>query len=63
MHNNNCPPYCYHSNELIKASSDKSKIRIKHLERCLLPEVVTDSSKLIKIKRPKEYSSSSLIYN
>ncbi|NGX32747.1 MAG: 6-hydroxy-3-succinoylpyridine 3-monooxygenase HspA [Candidatus Anoxychlamydiales bacterium] len=57
------PPYCYHSNELIKASSDKSKIRIKHLERCLLPEVVTDSSKLIKIKRPKEYSSSSLIHN
>jgi uncharacterized LabA/DUF88 family protein len=57
------PPNCYHSNELIQASSDKSKIKINHLERCLLPEILTDASKLIKIKRPKEYSLSSLIYN
>ncbi len=50
------PPNCYHSNELIQASSNKSKIRIRHLERCLLPEVVTDSSKIITVTKPKEYA-------
>lgn len=49
------PPHCLHSNELIKASSDKTKIRIEHLERCLLPSVVTDASRLVSISRPKEY--------
>ncbi len=50
------PPNCLHSNELIRASSDKTKIRVEHLERCLLPEVVTDASRLISISRPKEYA-------
>lgn len=51
------PPHCLHSNELIQAASNKSKIRLKHLERCLLPKFITDASKLIKITRPKEYTS------
>ena len=50
------PPHCLHSNELIKASSDKTKIRIEHLERCLLPTVVTDASRLVSVSRPKEYA-------
>ena len=49
------PPHRYHSNELIRVSSDKSKIRIEHLERCLLPEIVSDASGLVSIKRPEEY--------
>jgi uncharacterized LabA/DUF88 family protein len=49
------PPHRYHSNELIQASSDKSKIRIEHLERCLLPEKVLDASGLTAVQRPQEY--------
>jgi uncharacterized LabA/DUF88 family protein len=49
------PPHRYHSNELIRASSDKSKIRVEHLERCLLPENMSDASGLITIRRPQEY--------
>lgn len=50
------PPQSIHSNELIKVSSDKSKIRIEHLERCLLPKVLSDSSGEISILRPIEYT-------
>ena len=50
------PPNYYHSNELIKVSSDKARIRPKHLEHCLLPAVVTDASRLISISRPLEYA-------
>ena|ERR1700722_4906471 len=50
------PPHYFHSRELIQASSDKTKVRIEQLERCLLPSVVTDASKLISILRPPEYA-------
>jgi uncharacterized LabA/DUF88 family protein len=49
------PPNYYHSNELIKVSSDKARIRPEHLERCLLPSIVTDASRLISVSRPVEY--------
>jgi uncharacterized LabA/DUF88 family protein len=49
------PPNAFHSNALIQASSDKSKIRIEHLERCQLPPVVYDASRLISASRPHEY--------
>ncbi len=49
------PPLYFHSNELINASSDKTKVRIEHLERCLLPLVVYDPSRLISVSRPAEY--------
>jgi uncharacterized LabA/DUF88 family protein len=50
------PPNYYHSNELIKVSSDKARICVKHLECSLLPSVVTDASRLISVSRPQEYS-------
>jgi uncharacterized LabA/DUF88 family protein len=50
------PPHCKHSNELIKVSSDKTKINIEQLERCLLPAVIKDASRLISISRPEEYA-------
>ena len=49
------PPGLYHSRELMQVSSDKTKIRVEHLERCLLPPVVTDSSCSISVTRPHEY--------
>lgn len=49
------PPIYYHSLELINASSDKTKIRVEHLERCLLPLVVSDASGLVSASRPQEY--------
>jgi uncharacterized LabA/DUF88 family protein len=49
------PPNFYHSNELIKVSSDKTKIRVEQLERSLLPPIVTDASRLISVSRPVEY--------
>jgi uncharacterized LabA/DUF88 family protein len=54
------PPNFYHSNELIKVSSDKTKIRVEQLERSLLPPVVTDASHFISISRPLEYAPHSL---
>ena len=49
------PPHTRECNELIKAASNKAKITGNHLERSLLPEVVSDASGLILIRRPKEY--------
>lgn len=49
------PPGLFHSRELMQASSDKTKIRVEHLERCLLPLVVADPSGLISVSRPHEY--------
>ena len=57
------PPNYYHSNELIKVSSDKARIRIKHLERCLLPAVVADASRLISVFRPLEYAPKATLYS
>lgn len=48
------PPHYFHSNELIQASSDKTKIRIEHLERCLLPPFVSNAS--LSVNRPNEYA-------
>lgn len=47
------PPHYYHSSELIQVSSDKTKIRIGHLERCLLPPIV--SRGILSVSRPTEY--------
>lgn len=55
------PPNCYHSNELIKVSSDKARIRVEHLEHCLFPEIVTDASRLISVSRPLEYAPKTVI--
>lgn len=49
------PPHYYHSIELIQVASDKTKISIEHLERCLLPSVVTSSAGLPPVPRPQEY--------
>ena len=49
------PPERFHSRELIRAASDKTKVRLQHLERCLLPEVVTDASSMVSVARPFEY--------
>lgn len=37
------PPHSFHSNELIQASSHKSKITIDQLKRCLLPKETYDA--------------------
>lgn len=50
------PPHYFHSRELIQASSDKTKVRVEHLQRCLLPPIVTDASRLISVSRPVEYA-------
>ncbi|MBS0615291.1 MAG: NYN domain-containing protein [Verrucomicrobia bacterium] len=49
------PPLRRHSNELIAVSSDKTKVRIDQLERCLLPLVVRDASGLISVSRPHAF--------
>lgn len=50
------PPHYTHSNELIKASSEKAKITTDHLERCLFPQVIYDAGGNIVVSRPVEYS-------
>lgn len=52
------PPGRQHSNELIQVSTDKSKITLGHLERCLMDETVYDASKILSVKRPIEYATS-----
>lgn len=49
------PPHYYHSNELIKASSGKAKIKIGHLKRCLFPQNIYDAGGNIVVSCPKEY--------
>ncbi len=49
------PPHTRECNELIRASSAKAKITPNHLKICLLPEIVSDASRHISIKRPEEY--------
>jgi uncharacterized LabA/DUF88 family protein len=41
------PPLSRQCNELIQVASDRTKITVHHLERCLLPEVIKDSTVLI----------------
>jgi uncharacterized LabA/DUF88 family protein len=55
------PPHYFHSRELIQASTDKTKVRINHLERCLFPPIVADASRLISVVRPIEYAPSTLV--
>ncbi len=50
------PPHYFHSNELIKASSAKAKIRVDHLTRCLLPKTIYDAGGNIVATRPTEYN-------
>ncbi len=54
------PPQQFHSRELIQVSSDKTKVRVEHLERCLLPSVIYDASRLISVSRPLEYAPTSI---
>jgi len=54
------PPNYYHSNELIQASSDKARIRPEHLEQSLFPVVVKDTSGLLSVARPEEYSAEAI---
>ncbi len=56
------PPNYYHSIELIEVSSNKSKIRIEHLERSILPPVVSDRSGLNWVSRPQEYFPPANVY-
>ncbi len=49
------PPLSRQCNELIHTASSKTRIKLHHLERCLLPEVVFDTSKLVSVRRPLEY--------
>lgn len=50
------PPHYRHSNELIQASSEKAKITIAHLERCLMPAHILDAGGNLIVTRPPEYS-------
>jgi len=50
------PPSYYHSNELIKASSDKARIRPEHLEQALFPAQVENSTGHT-VSCPKEYTA------
>ena len=49
------PPQTRECNELIRAASTKAKITSDHLRSCLLPEVVSDASGHVSVRRPKEY--------
>lgn len=51
------PPHTRECNELIRVASTKAKITSDHLQTCLLPEIVNDASRLIAIRRPKEYDA------
>ena len=50
-----CPPHSYHINELIQVSSNKAKIRLEHLERCLMPDIVYGEDEIEMVVRPIEY--------
>jgi hypothetical protein len=56
------PPHNFHSRELVAVASNKTKIRIEHLERCLLPLVVSDTSGLVSVSRPQEYMPAPVEY-
>jgi uncharacterized LabA/DUF88 family protein len=55
------PPHYRHSNELIQASSDKAKITVAHLERCLMPEHILDAGGNIVVTRPEKYATASWV--
>jgi uncharacterized LabA/DUF88 family protein len=49
------PPLQGHSSELIAAASDKAKITIQQMERCLLPPIVNDPGGNLVARRPAKY--------
>ena len=51
------PPYSRECNELIQVASNKAKITPDHLRNCLFPEIVSDVSGHISVRRPKEYDA------
>lgn len=51
------PPHSRQCNELIHSASSKAKITLDHLRKCLLPDIVSDPSGHMLIRRPKEYAS------
>lgn len=55
------PPHYTHSNELIKASSEKAKITINHLERCLFPQTIYDLKGNVVTTCPIEYNPDSIL--
>ena len=53
------PPLSIHSNELIQVSpmsSERIKIKVEYLNRCLLPETIYDADGNVIVTRPKEYT-------
>lgn len=57
------PPHYKHSNELKNVSSDKAKITIANLERCLMPERIYSSDSQLMAIRPEEYSPEVRIFS
>lgn len=49
------PPCFVHSNELIRVSSAKAKIQVKHLERCRMTELIYDSEGHLVASCPDNY--------
>ncbi|MBI2811919.1 MAG: NYN domain-containing protein [Candidatus Melainabacteria bacterium] len=54
------PPLSRQCNELLKVATDKAIIKQSHLERCLLPRVVYDASRIVSANRPMEYDPVSI---
>jgi uncharacterized LabA/DUF88 family protein len=50
------PPLRGHSAEMLRWATGKTKIRVEHLERSLLPAEVRDSSGELIATRPEEYA-------
>jgi uncharacterized LabA/DUF88 family protein len=51
------PPKTRECNELIQVASNKAKITVEQLEKCLFPEIVCDANGTKNVRRPKEYNS------
>ncbi|CAA7616379.1 NYN domain-containing protein [Magnetospirillum sp. UT-4] len=49
------PPHRPHSSELIQAATTKAKITPAHVERCLMPRIITDAGGNLVATRPVEY--------
>lgn len=49
------PPERHHSKELCNVSTKQAKIKVVHLERCLMPEEIRDKGGNLIAKRPQKY--------
>lgn len=49
------PPHRKHSTKLIQAATNKAKITVPHLERCLFPQKVYDAGGNLVATRPTDY--------